>query len=195
MEKFFVAFIPLFFALDAIGILPSFLTITNDMSIMKKRSVVNQATVTGVVISVFFIYGGKFVFKLLGISVADFKIAGGLLLLVFSIQDLLFSNQTNRKTPPGDDTIGIVPVGTPLIIGPATLTTLLLLVDKVGYNLTLVSLILNLMIVWVIFYFSDQVIRVIRRQGSVAIGKVFQLFLAAISVMMIRNGIVEIISK
>ncbi len=192
-ENFLVAFIPLFFALDALGILPAFLTITTDMSIMKRRSVVNQATITGVVISLFFIYGGKVVFKLLGITVPDFKIAGGMLLLVFSIQDLLFSNGNSRSTGKDDDTVGIVPVGTPLIIGPATLTTLLLLVDKAGYNMTILSLAANMLLVWIVFYFSDSVIRVIRRPGAIAIGKVFQLFLAAIAVMMIRNGITEII--
>ncbi len=191
LETFLVAFIPLFFALDAPGILPSFISLTSDLSTMRRKTIVNQATLTGLLISLFFIYGGKLIFKQLGITVSDFKIAGGLLLLILSIQDLLFSSN-GRRTAGSDEHIGIVPVGTPLIIGPAALTTLLLLVDKVGYTMTIISLTLNLFIVWAVFFFSEQIIAIIRKPGAIAIGKVFQLFLAAIAVMMIRNGVTEL---
>lgn len=192
-ETFLIAFIPLFFALDAPGILPSFISLTSDISTMRRRVIVNQATITGLLISLFFIYGGKLIFKQLGITVSDFKIAGGLLLLIFSIQDLLFSGN-GRKAAGSDEHIGIVPVGTPLIIGPAALTTLLLVVDKVGYTVTIMALALNLFIVWIVFYFSDQIISIIRKPGAIAIGKVFQLFLAAIGIMMIRSGITELLN-
>lgn len=192
MEIFLKAFMPLFFAIDAIGILPAFLSVTGDISLMQRRKVVNQAAVTAFGISVFFIFFGQAIFKLLGITVNDFKVAGGLLLLVLSIYDLLF-DQGNRRKAGADDTIGIVPIGTPLIIGPGALTTLLLIVDTTGYTWTMVSLVMNVAIVWVVFFFSDKVIKVITKPGSIAIGKVFALFLAAIAVMLIRSGIEQII--
>lgn len=194
MEVFLKAFMPLFFAIDAIGILPAFLSVTGDISLMQRRKVVNQAAVTAFGISVFFIFFGQAIFKLLGITVNDFKVAGGILLLVLSIYDLLFDQGTRRKTG-AEDTIGIVPIGTPLIIGPGALTTLLLIVDTTGYTLTMVSLVINVAIVWVVFYFSDKVIKVITKPGSIAIGKVFALFLAAIAVMLIRSGIEQIIKS
>lgn len=194
MEVFLTAFMPLFFAIDAIGILPAFLSVTGDISIIQRRKVVNQAAVTAFGISVFFIFFGQAIFKLLGITVNDFKVAGGILLLVLSIYDLLF-DQGNRRKAGTDDTVGIVPIGTPLIIGPGALTTLLLIVDTTGYTMTMISLVINVAIVWVVFYFSDKVIKVITKPGSIAIGKVFALFLAAIAVMLIRSGIEQIIKS
>jgi multiple antibiotic resistance protein len=131
MELFLKAFMPLFFAIDAVGILPAFLSVTGDISVLQRRRVVNQAAVTAFGISVFFIFFGQAIFKLLGITVYDFKVAGGILLLVLSIYDLLF-DQGNRRKTGAEDTIGIVPIGTPLIIGPGALTTLFLFLYNTG---------------------------------------------------------------
>lgn len=194
MEVFLTAFIPLFVAIDAPGILPAFLSVTNNLSSIQRKKITNQAVITAVAISIFFIFLGKIIFKFLGISVSDFKIAGGTLLLIFAINDVLFDAGERRKT--GEDaTVGVVPIGTPLIIGPAALTTLLLLADNTGYTWTMISLLLNLAIVWVVFYNSEKVIKIITKSGAVAIGKVFAIFLAAIGVALIRSGVIEIIKS
>ncbi len=193
MEVFLAAFMPLFFAIDAPGILPTFLSLTGQASQLQRRRVVNQATVTAFGVSVFFIFLGKIIFKFLGISIADFKIAGGSLLLVFSVYDVLFDTGERRKA--GEtDTLGVVPIGTPLIVGPAALTTLLLIVDSVGYFWTMVSLTVNISIVWVFFFFSDRIIKIITKPGAIAIGKIFAIFLAAIAVMLIRSGVMELVA-
>jgi multiple antibiotic resistance protein len=194
MDKFLTAFMPLFFAIDALGILPAFLSVTGDISVMQLRKVVNQAAVTAFGVSVFFIFFGKAIFKLLGITVYDFKIAGGMLLLIISIYDILFDTNERRRSS-ATDTVGIVPIGTPLIIGPGALTTLLLLVDTTGYTWTMVSLVINISLVWLFFFFSDHIIKVITKPGSIAIGKVFALFLAAIAVMLIRSGVLAIVNS
>ena len=131
---------------------------------------------------------------MLGIGVADFKVAGGLVLLIFSIYDLLFSTGDRRKKDTDDSTVGVVPVGIPLIVGPGVLTTLLIGVEQFGHTMTVFSIVANLMIVYLVFYNSDLVIRIITKAGSVALGKVFNLFLAAISIRLIRSGITEIIN-
>ncbi len=195
MEVFIAAFVPLFFAIDAPGILPTFLSVTGDVSLIQRRRVVNQATVTAFGVSVFFIFLGKFIFKFLGISISDFKIAGGSLLLVFSVYDVLFDTGDRRKAGDQNDTLGVVPIGTPLIIGPAALTTLLLLADSVGYFWTMVSLTLNIGIVWFFFYYSDKIIKIITKPGAIAIGKIFAIFLCAIGVMLIRSGVMELMNK
>lgn len=195
MEVFIAAFVPLFFAIDAPGILPTFLSVTGDVSLIQRRRVVNQATVTAFGVSVFFIFLGKIIFKFLGISISDFKIAGGSLLLVFSVYDVLFDTGDRRKAGDQADTLGVVPIGTPLIIGPAALTTLLLLADSVGYFWTMISLTLNIGIVWFFFYHSDRIIKLITRPGAIAIGKIFAIFLCAIGVMLIRSGIMELMGS
>ena len=189
------AFIPLFFAMDAIGILPLYISMTKDIYVEKKRTIVNQAAITSLAISISFIYLGKGIFKFLGITISDFRISGGILLLIFAINDLLFADATRKRTMSVDDTIGIVPIGMPLIIGPGVLTTLLLSAGNNGTNATLLALLMNVGIVWLCFSFSDQIIKIVREAGATAVGKVFSLLLEAIAVMMIRIGIFEIFPK
>ena len=111
--------------------------------------------------------------------------------MIFAINDLLFAQKTRRRLD-SIDTMGVVPIGMPLIIGPAVLTTLLLSVGANGYNATVIALILNIGIVWATFYYSEKIIKVVGEASATAIGKVFSLLLAAIAVEMIRLGVSEI---
>lgn len=192
ISKVVTAFIPLFFAIDVIGILPVYVSMTKDVFIDKRQKIVNQAAITAFFISFGFIYLGKGIFKFLGITIPDFKIAGGILLMIFAINDLLFTQRSRRRTDVVE-TMGVVPIGMPLIIGPAVLTTLLLSVGTNGYNATILALVLNVAIVWAVFRYSEFVINLIGVAGAVAIGKVFSLLLAAIAVEMIRLGITDIV--
>jgi multiple antibiotic resistance protein len=194
LSKIFTAFIPLFFAMDVVGILPVYVSMTKDVFIDKRQRIVNQAAITAFMISFSFIYLGKGIFRFLGITIPDFKIAGGILLLIFSINDLLFGQRSRRRTN-AEETMGVVPIGMPLIIGPAVLTTLLLSVGNNGYNATLVSLILNIGIVWLVFRYSEFAIKTIGNAGATAVGKVFSLLLAAIAVEMIRLGVTDIVNQ
>jgi multiple antibiotic resistance protein len=191
LDKILTAFIPLFFAIDVIGVLPIFISLTKDVFIDNRRKIINQATITAFLISLSFMFLGKGIFRFLGITVSDFRIAGGILLLIFAINDLLFAQKTRRRVE-SIETMGVVPIGMPLIIGPGVLTTLLLSVGSNGSNATLTALVLNIAIVWAVFYYSEHVIRIIGEAASIAVGKVFSLLLAAIAVMMIRLGVVEL---
>jgi multiple antibiotic resistance protein len=86
-------------------------------------------------------------------------------------------------------TLGVVPLGVPLIMGPAALTTIIYLVDAHGYPLAIASLLTNLLIVWLVFARADAITRVLGKAGSQAVAKVAALFMSAIAVMMIRHGI------
>jgi multiple antibiotic resistance protein len=190
-ENFLLAFIPLFVAMDVLGTLPLFIGLTEGITDKRRKRLVIEATLTALLISLVFLGSGKLLFSFLGITENDFRIAGGLVLLVLAINDLLFSSDTARKNP--ETTVGVVPIGIPLIMGPAALTTILILVDSYGTLWTITSIILNLIIVWIVFRNADRVLRIMGKAGSRAVAKVASLFLAAIAVMMIRVGITEIL--
>jgi multiple antibiotic resistance protein len=190
-ETFLLAFIPLFVAMDVLGTLPLFIGLTEGITEKRRNRLVIEATLTALAISLIFLGSGKLLFSFLGITENDFRIAGGLVLLVLSINDLLFSSDTARKNP--ETTVGVVPIGIPLIMGPAALTTILIIVDSYGYIWTITSIALNLFIVWIVFRHADRVLRVLGKAGSRAVAKVASLFLAAIAVMMIRVGVTEIL--
>ncbi len=86
------------------------------------------------------------------------------------------------------DDFGVVPLGMPLIAGPALLTALLILVDTVGLVFTLVSLLINLGLVAIAFWNADRVTRWMGRQGLRGVSKIVALLLAAIAVSLIRRG-------
>jgi multiple antibiotic resistance protein len=128
---------------------------------------------------------GKLIFQALGITVADFQVAGGIILLAFAVRDLL---EVGGEKRPTTEAFGIVPLGMPLIAGPALLTALLVLVDSVGAIYTLTSLIVNLLIVAVVFRYADRLTKLMGKQGINGISKLVSLLLAAIAVSLIRRG-------
>jgi multiple antibiotic resistance protein len=184
--RIFLPFIPLFVAFNALGILPIFASLTTEMSESEQRRVIRQSILTAFLIGIGFLAVGKTVFALLGISISDFQIAGGILLFIISIIDLILPERT-RSFP--KETLGIVPIGIPLIVGPAVLTLLLIIVQPYGYFSTLICFVLNLLIVWLVFSQSHRIMRLMKEGGAKGIGKVFSLLLAAFAMMMIRMGL------
>jgi multiple antibiotic resistance protein len=187
-----LAFIPMFFAMDALGVLPIFATLTEGLSPAAKREIIIQSVFTATVLAIGFIFLGRIIFNFLGISIGDFMVAGGMILFCLSMMDLMGRSSGRGALKPME--LAAVPIGTPLIVGPAVLTMALMLMSQYGWGVTLVAVIANLVIVAVIFLFSDQLIRFIGESGSKALSKVMYLLLATIGVMMVRKGIIMIIS-
>lgn len=191
-NDFLLSFIPLFVAIDIIGTAPIYLALTEQFEKKEKRKLVFQAVITAFILAMVFIATGKVILDFMGITLNDFRIGGGLVLLILSINDLVFASDETRK-PQG--TIGIVPLGIPLIMGPAALTTILVILNNNGIVPTILSVFINLLIVFVVLYYAEKLVDLIGESGSKAFAKVASLFLAAIAVMMIRVGIMEVIKE
>ncbi len=188
LERFVLVFIPIFVAVDIIGVLPTYYALTRSIPAGEKPRTARLSVLTAFSITVSFILLGKATFSILGVRVEDFMIAGGVLLLVFAISDLL-RDGTRSSAPKAAQTLAVVPLGTPIIAGPATLTTSLMLMGTYGFWLVVLSLALNLLLAWLVVRYADQVIGVLGVNGATAIAKVFYLLLAAIAVSMIRRGL------
>ncbi|MSU66643.1 MAG: MarC family protein [Opitutus sp.] len=185
-EKFLQAFIPLFVAIDPIGLAAIFLGLGQGLARDQRQRVARQATFTGGAVALGFLFLGTNIFKAVGVSVSDFQIAGGLILFILAARDLVQSAAAGEKMPAD---FGIVPLGMPLIAGPALITTLLLLDQTLGVAVTLAALVSNLVLVVLAFAFSDQLGRRIGATGLRAISKIIAMLLAAIAVHMIRQGL------
>lgn len=191
MRDYFLAFIPLFVAVDALGVLPLFISLTQGLIREQIKDVVRQSMITGLAVSIFFLFLGKVLLRVLGITLADFLIAGGLVLFVIAINDIVTTNKRRRVIDLQH--LGIVPLGMPLIVGPAVLATILVLHSSYGVLPTIISLVINILLAGVVFRGSDMIIKVIGTSGSQGISKLASLILAAYAVMMIRKGIFMII--
>lgn len=191
LSLFLTAFIPIFVAIDAFGLAPVYIGLVEPFPKERQRVILVQSVITAFLIGILFVFLGKSVFHFLGITVSDFKVAGGVILLILSIHDLVFKSVDYRK--PASDTVGVVPLGMPLIMGPGTLTAITVLTDSVGVWPTFFSLVVNLIIIFIVCIMSRRIVRVIGKGGSEGLSKIANLMLAAIAVMIIRSGIVEII--
>ena len=190
LKPYLLSFIPLFVAVDAIANIPIFLSLVENTSKARKQKIIIHAVSTATVVAVIFMSIGKWVFSLLGITIPDFQIAGGMLLFIISVRLLLPGAQKSLLTSPHDKDLGVFPLGTPLITGPAVLTTTLMMMNSFGVLVTLVSLILNMFFVWLTLVKADLIIKVIGPSGTRAFSKIMYILLAAIAVMMIRHGVI-----
>jgi multiple antibiotic resistance protein len=191
MKNFLLCFVPFFVAVDAIGVLPIFIGLTEGIDSAQRRRIIFQSLITASAVAIMFLLGGPFVLALVGVGVSDFMLAGGVLLLVISLSDLITGEKLQRIVDP--ETIGAVPIGVPLISGPAVLTTSVLLANEHGIASASAALLVNIGIAGVAFSFAKPIERFLGNAGSKTLSKVASLFLASIAVMLIRKGIFEIL--
>ncbi|KPK25176.1 MAG: hypothetical protein AMJ61_12740 [Desulfobacterales bacterium SG8_35_2] len=191
MNIFLLCFVPLFVAVDALGVLPIFINLIDNLTHSQKRKVLIQSLITASAVALVFLAIGPTVLSALNITVSDFMVAGGILLLVISLSDLLTGEKKQRLVDP--ETLGAVPLGVPIITGPAVLTTSVLLANVHGMPITALALLANIAIAGIIFWFAKPITRVLGNAGTKILSKIASLFLATIAVMLIRRGIVEII--
>ncbi|MFA5354046.1 MAG: MarC family protein [Thermodesulfovibrionales bacterium] len=188
-NKFLLSLIPIMVALNAPSVLPIYLGLTEGVKKKARKSLVRQSVLTALLVAIGFLLLGRVIFDVLHITVEDFMISGGILLLVIAITDII---RLGDKTVHSPD-VGVVPLGTPLLAGPATLTTTLVLAGTYSPLPVILSLVVNMAFAWLILDRADFIIRIIGLNGSRALAKVSALLLSAIAVRLIRAGLTKII--
>jgi multiple antibiotic resistance protein len=189
-----LTFVPLFVAMDPVGNLPIFLALTQEVQPKHRRRAVHLATLTALGVGLGFVAIGKAIFSLLGIEVADFSMAGGIILLILAVRYLITGKIVETQDSSASETMSVVPLGTPLVVGPAVLASLLLLIGKYRIPIVLTSFVLNLAIQWVLFRQANRIVNFLGRTGVNAVSKIVMLLLAAIAVKMIREGVLTILA-
>jgi multiple antibiotic resistance protein len=192
MNRFWFCFFPIFMAVNVIGVLPMFMSFTEGLDRPKINRIIVQSVITATIVAVIFLAVGKVILDLLGITVSDFMIAGGTLLFIISLNDLMSMERRWSQIDP--ESLGAVPLGVPLIVGPAVLTTILILVQEYGPLATVAALIVNILIAGFIFWLYAPIIRLLGKSGARTVSKLAALLLAAIAVMMVRKGVMLLLA-
>ena len=195
LQPFILTFIPIFVAVDAIGNIPLFISLVEGVTKKQRQRVIVDSVTTATVVAIIFMFVGKWVLRLIGITIPDFQVAGGALLFVISVRLLLPGTSKALLSNGHDKEVGVFPLGTPLITGPAVLTTTLIMLDSFGIIPTFVSLVINMVIVWVSLVKADFIMKLMGASGTRAFSKIMYILLAAIGVMMIRRGLMEFLVK
>lgn len=126
-------FVPLFVAMDPVGALPLFVAWTSGLTAQERARQLRDGLLTALAVCLVFMLGGRWLLSVLGVGVADFLVAGGLVLLALAVSDLVSGGGHEARGSSAKRDIGAVPIGTPILAGPATLATLLILVDRLWH--------------------------------------------------------------
>ena len=185
-QSLLLTFVPLFIVIDAVGNLPFVISLSERMSNKQRNRMVRSAVFTATIVGFAFLFLGKLVLDLMGISVGSFAIGGGIILLVLAINYMVSGHALEMIK---EEMVAVVPIGTPLTVGPATIATLLLLATQFHIYIVVISFALNIALVWLIFMGSSYLVRFLGKGGIKAISKVASLLLAAIAVNMILKGL------
>jgi multiple antibiotic resistance protein len=193
LKPYVLAFIPIFVAVDAIGNIPLFVALTEGINRRQRKTVIVESVSTAAAMAVLFMLIGKWVFLVLGITISDFQIAGGGLLFIIALRLLFTPARSIVSLERHSKDIGVFPLGTPLITGPAVLTTTLMMLDSHGLIPTFISLSLNMLIVWITLEKAEVIMGFFGAAGTRAFSKIMYILLAAIGVMLMRRGIVGVL--
>jgi len=189
-DSFIFTFVPLFIVIDAIGNLPFVISASEGMLKQERRKMINIVVITAAVVGLIFLFLGQFILNVMDISFGSFAIAGGLILLALSVRYMITGQMVeSSKEAKKEEMVAVVPIGTPLTVGPATITTLLLLVKQYPLYWVLISFALNLFIVWIVCMLGNWIAKFLGQGGIKAVSRVFSLLLAAIAVSMVIKGL------
>jgi len=197
------AFVTFFVVLDPPGMGPIFVAITRGESRDHRRLMALRGSLIALIILLVFAFTGDFVLRGLGISIAAFRIAGGILLLLIAI-DMLFARSTPlRRTTEAEEMeaehkrdISVFPLAIPLIAGPGALTSIVLLMGRAGDSFllkgaVLAALLAVMAIMLAVLLAGDRMNRLLGETGSNVVGRVLGIILAALAVQYVIDGVKE----
>jgi len=180
----------LFIILDPIGNAPFFYVLTKDFPSSERRRVIKESVIAAMVILLVFAIVGDIIMSYLGITVGDFKVAAGLVLLIYSVLGLLEVRLMPRMEK---SSLAIVPMATPLLAGPGAIAATIYIKYSWGIHIALAAIIINTVLALPILLVGDKLEAILGKNGTLILDKIMSLIMAAFAIAIIRDGIREII--
>ncbi len=187
-----------FFVVDPVGVVPIFIAMTHGDPAEKMRATARRASVVAAALLVFFALFGTFLFKVVGVTLSAFRVAGGVVLLITAL-DMLRARQSETRTSPeeaqeatGKEDVAIVPLAIPLLAGPGAIATVMVLMSRASGIASVVAVVASILVTMAASYFllrgASLVQRVLGQSGVAIFQRVMGLLLAAIAVQFIAEG-------
>ena len=186
MANFVKSFFAIFVALDAFGNLPILFTLTKKLSEKERSKNVNNAVFIATLLLLVFLFFGTTILGYFGISISSFKVAGGIVLLIFGLKISLGLRIREEKAKKYE--LAAVPLATPMITGPALITVTIISVAEFGVLLTLAAALLNMVIAWIVLRQTALLYKILGNQGSDVVARIMGLILVALAVEFIKQG-------
>jgi multiple antibiotic resistance protein len=199
LATFVLALPAVLFIVDPVGVVPLFVAMTANDPPEKCRAMARRATVTATGVLCFFALFGTLVFQVFGVTLAAFRVAGGLLLLLTAL-DMLRAQPPGTKTTPAEtsegaaqEDIAIVPLALPLLAGPGAIATVMVLMAQHGAGwenaaAVLAAIALTMFVTYLVLRSAQRVKAVLKQTGIAILERIFGLILSAIAVQFVFDG-------
>jgi multiple antibiotic resistance protein len=183
------AVVTLFIVLDPFTVVPFYVSAAEKLPPERRGSFLNTLIYSAVFMLLAFIVIGDYLFELLGVTLKDFRIAAGLILLVYAISSLFDIEIGAPSSSESVERQAIVPLATPLLAGPGSISTALYFRYIYGYPIAIGSVLINAALAYVILYFGERLMRLLGKHGALLIDKFMSLVLAGFAVSLIRASL------
>jgi multiple antibiotic resistance protein len=194
-----LSFSAIFFVVDPFGVVPVFIAMTRSDPPAKRRDMALRASLTAFFVLTTFAVAGTLIFRVFGITLGAFKVAGGVLLLLTSIEMLRAQQQRTRVTPEEEkegtekEDVAIFPLAIPLLAGPGSIATVATLMGKAGRILFAVPVVLSIAVTCAISYAmliaAERIQRMMGVTGLSVLNRVIGLIIGAIAVQFMIDGL------
>ncbi len=191
IEELARATIALIVVMDPIGLVPIIVSLTSGIGREEQKKMLKVTLYAATAILISFAIVGQQVLNLFSISIANFSVAGGLLLLILSLQLLLKGFDVYA----GKEDIAVIPLAFPLLVGPGAITVLMLSLQKYGIVIALSSAFIAIIFTALVFWSINSIYRILGRTGSLIVAKIMAILTAAIAVDFIVEGLRDIIKS
>ena len=183
------ATVALFVIVDPLGPIPIFAGLTKQMTLDEKRKVFRTAAVVGAVLLAVFALVGQEVLLLFGISLESLQIAGGLVLLLLSIEIIFRGERFDKLALISAEETAVFPIAFPLLVGPGAITLTLISIESSGIIVAIASIVIVMFLSWIVLRQTDRIYRLLGKTGAAVIARIMSLFIAAIAVQYILAGV------
>ncbi len=194
MLDFLEALIPMFVACDPLGLIPKLWALTEKKDDHFRKIVAKESYFVSLGLGFLFALAGMYVFRILGITIDDFRIGGGIVFLIMAIRVIL-GTDGGEHSQVEDTSISVVPIATPGMVGPAVIANIVLLSQQKGLLFSMGVFGVVATLTAILLFFSGGIHRIVGNKAVKAVSKIFAILMVGIAVMFIRVGIEGILKS
>ncbi|TDA36868.1 MAG: MarC family protein [Candidatus Methanomethylicota archaeon] len=179
----------IFAILNPISVIPTFLSLTDDLDVVERHRIVRNSSFAVLIIALALALGGSYLLSFFHVSISSLQVGGGVLLMAIAIE--MLGGLPRTKSLESHTEVAIVPIATPLLVGPGTMTTIIVLSGTVPLLLLIISIFIVAFITYLLLRYSDILVRVLGRNGIRAMGRFMTIIIAAFAAQLIYSGVTE----
>ncbi len=183
------ATVALFVIVDPLGPVPIFANLTKGMNPQEKMRIFRTAAIVGSVLLAVFALVGQELLALFGITLPSFQIAGGLVLLLLSIEIIFRGERVDKLAVTSAEETAVFPIAFPLLVGPGAITLTMISLQSSGLVISLVAIVLVMFLSWIVLRLTDRIYKLLGRTGAAVIARLMALFIAAIAIQYVLTGL------